>query len=119
MYYKSFLFLLSQLLTSRKGKIFLEEHEIFVEKNFSKNVWVLKGKIAPSQSFILLDSLSPAGKLRLESAQLYIEKDPGSKELFLVQEIPTPKTFLAYKKGMEGFLSYLALWAEDKEEAIY
>lgn len=116
MFYRDFLFVISQLGLKRKLYLNVQDYQICISISKRKNHWTLQTKLFDAEGEIpssIRACVSSSGFLRWQEGGAYLKLDPFSHSIFLVEEIemPNPK-FIPFRYYLNHFISIASEWKE-------
>lgn len=107
--YNAFLQITNQFSTKNKASAIIDDALIFFKKN-KKNQWILSTKVSTSNFSYCLSSL---GLLRWQSKGPYLELDPLTQSIFLIEEIEMQEgKYIPFRHNLNNFSKIAAEWRE-------
>src|SRR5690242_18359013 len=107
MTYNVFLQITNQLCNKDKASIILNDALIFFKKN-KKNRWTLSTKVSVSNDSHCLSSLN---LLRWQSKGPYLQLDPCTQSVFLIEEVEMQEgKYIPFRNSLNKFAEIAADW---------
>lgn len=106
MSYTHFLLTHHQLSTSRKARIVVDGHPIFVEESPCTKKWTLRTEVHPNHHPDVVRSL------RWQERGAYLQQDRETETVQLIQEIPSSKKYIFFRQFLHDFANVANEWRE-------
>ncbi|MCH9612200.1 MAG: hypothetical protein S4CHLAM102_06850 [Chlamydiia bacterium] len=114
MTYKLFLLILSQLVSNRCARVWVEKEEISVCRHDPSNHWIVSTSLLKNVKETHFQKFfGNCDRYFVQSSGTYIENDRAKRTIDFVQTTPT----LTYK-GFSRFMSEFVLRAQDWRETL-
>ncbi len=120
MSYKSYLLVMSQLSSSKKACITIQDRTIHIDASSKKNCWRLCTKIFDGEGNTphgVRACLSSTGLLRWEQGKSHLKYDSLNHVIYLIEDIAhQERSYIPFKYHIEDFIKVSQEWQEILEQ---
>jgi hypothetical protein len=116
MYYKLYLHILSQLSSKGMATITFEDETLYIKPLEQTGKWQLSAKVFEEEEHTpsgVHSCISSYGNLRWQQRGAYLQFDPSTQSVSLIDEIEIKEgKFISFKRHMHDFMRIFQEWRE-------